>query len=293
MVVELKGAGAASFRQAKAGQFVQIACRDLEKFRQSMPLLRRPLSLSAVRTGSDAMEIAMGPLSSSDAVCFEVIYRIIGPGTEWLSERRQGDWIDVLGPLGNGFSLPRSVDARVVLIGGGIGLPPLFFLADQIKRAGIQSCLGFAGGRDLHHFEGGIHAGYDGENPLAPQLAISHWSRSRTPCNLATDDGSVGYRGSNVQAFAEFLRGDPSWSEAEIYACGPPGMLKAAAMLAEQLGMSCQVCLEAYMSCGIGLCQSCATAVRDPEHPGERGVTKYKLVCTNGPVFDAKTIQWH
>ena len=127
---------------------------------------------------------------------------------------------------------------------------------------------------------------YEGDEPLKPQMVIGQFTRSGVSSIAATDDGSFGYAGSVVEALEEFIEGQKDWGEAYLYACGPYGMLKAAAETARRRNMGCQVCMEAYMACGIGVCQSCVVGWKGD---GER---RYKLVCSDGPVFDSEMINW-
>ena len=120
---------------------------------------------------------------------------------------------------------------------------------------------------------------------------MQQFSRSGTSSIIATDDGSMGYHGNVVEACREILVGNEQWAEAEVFACGPVGMLKAVAGFAREKGNPCQVCMEAYMACGIGLCQSCVVAMKAGAADDVES-KKYKLVCVNGPVFDADKVDW-
>lgn len=279
--LELDGPETSCFADAKAGQFVQLACRDLAEPRCTSPLLRRPFSIAGIDR------------SESGLVRIELIYRIIGPGTGWLADSPIGRKIDMLGPLGNGFTLPAEKDAtKCLLVGGGVGLPPMFFLAQQLAEAGYNDVIGFAGARSGDMFACGLELdSYDPAEPLKPQMPIDRFAASRTASIVATDDGTLGFAGSVSAAIEQFLNERPEWlTNCHIYTCGPDGMLRAIAKLAERSAVPSQVCMEGYMSCGIGLCQSCAVARRSSANNDDQ--TKYKLVCTNGPVFDAQDIMW-
>ncbi len=269
--VELTGTAARVFARTKAGQFVQFSCRNLDETRSPVPLLRRPFSIGGIR--SDGPE-------GDERLSFDVIYQLLGPGTRWLEQRRPNETINLLGPLGNGFSLPQQRQTRVILIGGGVGLPPMFFLANQLFRSGYKEITAFAGIQTAAHFE--------------PEIITRKFDECECPCEISTDDGSYGFHGNAVEALEGFLGKNPDWQPAQLYACGPGVMLKAVAALAQRRGMSCQVCMEAYMSCGIGICQSCAVRVRDKNSAEQAADDKpqYKLVCTNGPVFDSREIMW-
>jgi len=285
MVVELTGSGAEVFATAKAGQFVQFACRDLDNSRLPVPLLRRPFSIAGLCYKEE-------PTKGVDQISIEIIYQVLGPGTRWLAERCQGYTVNILGPLGNGFALPEDKKSPVVLIGGGVGLPPMFFLADQLAQKGYQEVVGFAGVRTWAHLENSIVKDkYQQDVPLEPQSVLQQFNRSGTKSVIATDDGSFGFSGNTVEALGKFLARQDRYQRAQLYACGPEPMLKAAAELAKRLELSCQVCMEAYMACGIGVCQSCVVQIRS-QNNREDGGEGYKLVCTNGPVFDAGKVIW-
>lgn len=224
-------------QQAKPGQFVHIrivSSRD--------PLLRRPLSIAET-------DIQQGTVG--------FIYRVVGLGTQLLAHINQGDTIDCMGPLGNGFEINCH---RPLLIGGGMGTAPLVFLAQRLCPRPMEIILG---GRSRE------------EMFWADVLA--------TLCDnihITTDDGSVGRRGVTIDLLPELLRNN---SYDVIYACGPRPMLGGIAQLACECGVPCQVSLEEHMACGVGACLSCTCA------------TKYggrKKVCADGPVFRAEEVVW-
>jgi dihydroorotate dehydrogenase electron transfer subunit len=289
LTLALTGEAAECFGSAKAGQFIQIACRDLTNPNALMPLLRRPFSIAAVRPDS----------SDKNIILVDIIYRVIGPGTNWLAHNSVGEQVDLLGPIGNGFTLNRRIPSLALLIGGGVGLPPLFFLAQQLARQDKVEIIGFAGARSVDEFAGTLSLNnYQQSEPLKPQMVIEQFSRSGAGSVIATDDGSCGFSGSVVDALQNFLdsqTGDENGpKDIQLFACGPDAMLKAIAQLAQSLSIPCQICMEAYMACGIGLCQSCVVQVRSENEKSKNNDTRptYKLVCSNGPVFDAKTIVW-
>jgi len=291
-VLALKGQAAVVFRQAEPGQFVQLACRDLVKAGTSTPLLRRPFSIAGVADDPTRLSGRIeGTAGGAGVVYFQVIYRIMGPGTKWLAGRGAGDRINLLGPLGHGFKQPRTQKVVHILVGGGVGLPPLFFLADRLAEAHGESVIGIAGARSGELMPCDIvdPQGAGSGDPPAPGLWIAEFARSGTPAIIATDDGSCGYQGTVVEALNDYLDEQGEASAVALYGCGPKPMLKALAELARQRGLDCQVCLEAYMACGIGLCQSCVVPV---QAGGGQGGESYKLVCSHGPVFDAKEIVW-
>lgn len=274
ITMALTGSGVQTFSKARPGQFLQIACRDLKEPRNCSPLLRRPFSIAAVNKSDNGSNTEV-----------QVIYKVLGPGTKWLELRTAGEEIDIIGPLGNGFTLPENKQDYIIMVGGGVGMPPMFFLSDELAKQGYQNNIAIAGAQGGHYFDGILTPETKIHDTATPTMSLDKFSCNKTGCIITTDDGSLGFNGNVAEALDEFLDQQQSWQKATIYACGPGPMLKAIAKLARKRQMTCQVCMEAYMSCGIGLCQSCAVATTN-------GDKKYKLVCTHGPVFDSKTIAW-
>jgi NAD(P)H-flavin reductase len=176
----------------------------------------------------------------------------VGPGTNRLCALRPGDGVWVLGPLGNGFA-PARGGRRPVLAGGGVGIAPLAILYDALGP-GTPTLLGF---RDAPHAEGA---------ELIPGAQV------------ATDDGSVGHHGLVTDLLRADLALDP---HAEVYACGPPPMLEAVRVLAEELEVPAQLALESGMACGFGACFGCVVPTR----------TGYLRLCVDGPVLDAAELE--
>jgi dihydroorotate dehydrogenase electron transfer subunit len=188
-----------------------------------------------------------------------------GPGTRWLTQRRAGDVLDVVGPLGTPFPLP-SGPSPAVLVGGGYGAAPLLPLAQALLAAGspVEFVLGAATSGRLY-----------GE--LAAKRLVGSVS-------VTTDDGSAGTRG----LVTDVLPAAIERIGAEIvYACGPMRMLQAVGELARQRGIRAQVAVEESMACGIGVCMTCVLPVR-----GEDGRSRFVRSCVEGPVFDALAVRW-
>jgi dihydroorotate dehydrogenase electron transfer subunit len=280
------------FPPTRPGQFIQIACRDLiltdsepseihwsaesppdlcdPDFAQPLAVLRRPFSLAGRR---------------GDQI--DIIHRVVGVGTRFLSELKARDEIGILGPLGNIFTLPES-DQLAILVGGGVGIPPMIYLASELTH---HRAVAFAGAlcRDLMPLTVGS----------AP-YQVAEFSNFGIPAILSTDDGSLGFRGFVTQALEEFLdnrlaseiqRG----KEPIIYTCGPEPMMKRVAEIALQRNIPCQVAVERAMACGMGTCQSCCIRVRktDPAKPPLPGSDWcYRLACTDGPIFTAAQLLW-
>ena len=229
-------------KNATPGQFVQIRCSE-----GTDPLLRRPFSVHRI-TGDK----------------IEILYEKIGKGTEVLSQKKSGELFDILGPLGNGFTLPRTPNDKrqtPILIAGGIGVAPLFFLAEELTRKKIKvSVLIGAQTKDLI-------------------LCEKDFRKTGAEVHIATDDGSKGCRGFVSELFKEVLRTTclPAGKRTTIYACGPEPMLRNIAGICRKNEISCEISLEEKMACGIGACLGCAVKVKGGG---------YKLACKDGPVFN-------
>lgn len=224
--------------RARPGQFVNIRVSD-----QPVPLLRRPFSVCTA--------------TSSE---FSVIFNIVGVGTRMLAEKRPGETLDVIGPLGHPFAVDGAFSTAIVA-GGGLGVAPLPLLAGALRSLNKQVQI-YLGARTRSHLMTAL---------------FDH-------AEVATDDGSAGYHGTVVDLLRDRLQ-TASPVSPKLFACGPTPMLKRIAALALELGIWCEASLECVMACGIGLCQGC---------PVERigGPGKYSLVCTEGPVFETRTIRF-
>lgn len=237
------------FDDAVPGQFVTLRAQD-----QDTPLLRRPFSIHRLTvTGGRVTGI-------------EILYRVVGPCTRRFAQLQAGETVNVLGPLGKGFSLPAGC-RRVFLVGGGIGVAPLLFLADRFSSTGIDpagSAL-FLGGRTE-----------------ADLLCRPAFRALGLPVHLSTDDGSVGHHGVITELIEKKLNTDrPDL----ICACGPPAMLAAIGEIAAKRSIPCQVSIETLMACGLGVCLGCAVDTVDAD-------TGYHHTCKDGPVFDARRLKW-
>ena len=223
-------------KSAKCGQFIHVNCG--ESF-----TLRRPISICEI-------------LPEASSIRF--IFDVRGKGTEALSKLNVGDYIDILGTLGNGFSVSSK---KALLLGGGIGTYPLLQLAKEIQPLAVS--LGFRS-KDFVTLE-------DEFKKYTDNLYIS------------TDDGSYGLNGNALSAVEADLK---SGKYEAVYACGPLPMLKALKTLTDMFNIECQISLEERMGCGIGACLCCAVKVEDYTELG----FKHLHVCKNGPVFNAKGV---
>lgn len=223
--------------EAREGQFVHVRCGDLS--------LRRPISICSFDRETSILRLT---------------YIVKGEGTKWLSRRKQGDIVDILGPLGNGFSLNQEYK-NVILVGGGIGVPPMFSLS---RFYGERA-------RAIYGFRNKELIILDGET-----------KENGSKLFITTDDGSFGRKGFVTDELREQIK---LQKPDMIYACGPSVMLRGISAIAIENGIPCQVSMEERMACGVGACLGCATRIKNDD-----GVETYKHVCKDGPVFDAKEV---
>ncbi len=238
---------------AVPGQFLHIRCGE-----GSDPLLRRPISIHSVDRQSGRVKI---------------MFQAVGKGTAWLASRRYG-FIDIIGPLGRGFTMftgeQTGLDCynpRLVVVGGGIGAAPLYFLLQELARMGcVQQVMVLLGAR------------------TANQLLILDAARVLGfNVRVATDDGTTGYRGPVTDLLAEELQRKPDF----VFACGPSPMLKPLCDMLRDAGVPGEVSVEERMACGVGACLSCVCRVKDTG-----GIETYRHVCVDGPVFAAGEVVW-
>lgn len=222
-------------KQAKAGQFVSVYSKD------GANLLPRPISLCEI---------------DKEAGTIRLVYRVVGKGTKEFSQLIAGDTVDVMGPLGNGFTLK---DKRAILIGGGIGIPPMLELAKELN------C------------DKNIVIGFRDETFLVEEL------EQYGEVYIASEDGKTGVQGNVIDAIKEYnIKADI------IYACGPTPMLRAIKEYAFANNMEAQLSLEEKMACGIGACLACVC--KSTEIDGHSHVNN-KRICKDGPVFDAGEVE--
>lgn len=230
------------------GQFVNI-----EVGAGVDPLLRIPLSVSGVER---------------EAGIIEVLYEEVGPKTRVLSQVGPDAVLPTLGPLGKGF-VPPPEDTRVVLVGGGIGVPPLLYWGLELRQQTHQTAL-LVGARTADkHLPSNLLA------PVADAV------------RLATDDGSLGHAGLVTDLLQQELA---EKGPCAVYCCGPHAMMEAVAAICIEAQVPCQVSLEEYMACGIGICVGCAVELATAK--GDTDYGRYARVCVDGPAFDARQIKW-
>lgn len=253
-------------RAATPGSFVHLSCDE------QVPM-RRPLSIMRAHPQRGSIE---------------VLYKIVGPGLAALATRRVGESIKALGPIGNGF-VAHCERPRTLLVGGGVGIPPMVFLAERLREdAGTPwKPLVLMGSEIPFPFRArpstilvpGMPEGVIACMPLLDEWGI--------PSRLASLAGYAGcHEGYVTELAATWLASleRAALSEVEMFACGPTPMLKAAAAVARRFGIACQVALEEFMACAVGGCAGCAVKVLTPNGPA------MKRVCVDGPVFDAKSV---
>lgn len=290
------------FPDALPGQFVQVLCRTpvdndnvfnaevhdaptapqskhvvetarySRQVRSGGPMLRRPFSIAGLRRADHAVELA-------------IMGRVVGPGTAWLGRLRPGDFVSILGPLGRPFTMPNP-DELVLLVAGGIGLPPIRWLAEHAgTRAATCHAIVGAQTRDLLPVTISTSPREDG----SPTRCVEEFSGAGVAAAVTTDDGSCGLRGRVTDALRGLLPDSPAIASTRVYACGPEAMLRGVAELCAARGVACELAMERVMACGMGTCQSCVVPVHDA---ASSTGWRYALCCTEGPVFEGQRVAW-
>ncbi len=281
--LDFTGDAAKAFAHFEPGQFAEldvsnIALPSLEAVPEHLRdtcsrnvLLRRPFSFAQVTAGGKK-------------TAAELLYCVVGPATVRMTTLAAGDKLGLIGPLGRGFRVPEG-KKMLLLVGGGMGTPPLQHLAQALtaKGNGIQ-ILALAGAKTATALP------YERRLDAMSQhlgFSLAEFARYGVESLVATDDGSAGYRGFVTERLLEWIeQSQVTPDKLMICACGPEAMLARTAQIAAEKNIDCQLSMEQRMACGIGLCQSCAIECR-VEGSVE---TVYKLCCEHGPVFDAKEV---
>ena len=251
---------------ATPGSFIHLNCGP------GLPM-RRPLSIMR---------------ASSAEGWIEVLYKVVGHGLAELALRRPGEMLSCLGPIGRGFTA-HAERPRTLMIGGGVGIPPLVFLAETLAlehRGGWKPLLLMGSELPFPFRTGtstisvpGMPPGATGCMPLLEDCGV--------PNRLASLAGYFGCHAGHVTDLARIWLASlapAQLAEVELFACGPEAMLRSTATLARSLGLPCQVSLEENMACAVGGCAGCTVLVQTPDGPA------MKRVCVDGPVFDAATV---
>lgn len=251
-------------QKACPGQFIHIRCSSLND-----PLLRRPLSIHELTPETVG-----------------ILYRVVGKGTALLSRKKGGDELDVIGPLGCGFRT-KPAEEPVVIVAGGMGVAPLLFLAQSLmhgdrhvgakqappqnrraslplQRRNVRMLIGAKSGEFI--------------------LCEEEFRKLGCSVDVATDDGSYGQKGYVSSLFEESIG---KKKPGQVFACGPNAMLREIAIASARRGVDCQVSFENQMGCGVGVCLGCVIRTREKD-----GISGYRRVCRDGPVFDAQTVLW-
>ena len=241
-------------QDVEPGQFISIACPP-----GSAHILRRPFSVHRVhKRGGWASTI-------------EIVFDIRGPGTAYLASLRTHATVDLIGPLGRGFSLPKR-RAHALLVGGGIGAAPLFFLADELRNEGHRvDCI--LGARDAGRLL----------NPIDVRRLASVY-------RMTTEDGSTGERALATEVMSQMIE---RCASEVVYACGPHPMLAAVARICVEAGVPVQVSVEELMGCGYGVCMTCVVPVKRAKPSRGEDPIVYARSCTEGPVFDGAAVVWN
>lgn len=228
----------AAAKAASAGQFANITAPGFT--------LRRPISICGIDKINGTLRF---------------VFEVRGKGTAEIAKLNTGDCMDVLGPLGNGFKLPEG--KKIVVVGGGIGVPPMLGTAKAHEGA-VTAILGFRNYEKI--------------------ILADEFEKAGVKTIICTDDGSVGRKGVVTEPLNEELAGG---DVALVCACGPEPMIKAVVAACDAKGVPCQVSLEQRMGCGVGACVvcSCMTVRNGQEH--------YSRVCKDGPVFDSKEVKFN
>lgn len=236
--------------RSRPGQFVSVAVKG------GGTLLRRPFSIFSVSRH--------GPWAGT----IEIVFDVVGPGTEYLSRLVKHDVVDIVGPLGRPFPIPTQ-PVGCLLVGGGYGAAPLIYLAQALQQQALRV---------------DIAMGAASQDRLFNAIEAKRLSASAV---FTTEDGSFGVQGRVTDVLDRFLGGT---TVGAVYACGPMPMLAAVTQAAREHKVAVQVAVEEAMACGVGVCMSCVLPYRPgPARPGE---VVHLRACVEGPVFNGKRIVW-
>ncbi len=215
----------------------------------------------------------------------EFLYKIVGKGSAYLSTLKRGQRVEVLAPLGKGFTVPEGLKTAI-LVAGGIGVPPIVALAEWIAEGKRHKADGTPNPQPRLKM-----VAFIGGKSREDVLCVQDFQRAGAEVHTVTEDGSMGQKGLVTDVLDRYLLATSHQPPATIYACGPTAMLAAVADVAAKYGLPCQVSMEATMACGFGICMGCAIPVK-PSAGSFQPSASYKLCCKDGPVFDAREIAW-
>jgi dihydroorotate dehydrogenase electron transfer subunit len=246
-------------KSASPGQFVQVKVNS-----GPSPLLRRPFAIFDVQRNGICLYYAVSPTLKevTEYAKRKLQMPPLGSGTPIMADWRRGDKVDIIGPLGRGFKIPR--EKRVILVAGGNGIAALHYLAKKL----------LGGGKEVVLLTGARTSG----ELVLPGI----FKKPKLKVRISTDDGTCGIKGFASQLLSQYLTENPE--SAAVCACGPEEMLKAVARICAEKGLHCQVSTHTRMGCGFGACLGCSIPVRD----FQTGKVRNAKTCTEGPVFDAR-----
>ncbi len=226
-------------KTAKPGQFVALYCNDGSR------MLPRPISICEIDKEGNKLRL---------------VYRVVGKGTDEFSKYHAGAELEIMGPLGNGFPMEKAQGKKVLLVGGGIGVPPMVELAKQLKAEEKNVVAGY---RNLLFLDGEL--------------------KENGNFYVATEDGSTGVKGTVIDAIkTNKIQADV------IYACGPTPMLRAIKEYAQEQGIEAWISMEEKMACGIGACLACVCKTKEKD---EHTNVNNARICKEGPVFNAQEVE--
>jgi dihydroorotate dehydrogenase electron transfer subunit len=250
------------------GQFYNIRCSETTD-----PLLRRPFSLHRLIQDQNLLHI-------------EILYRVIGKGTDWLSKRKKEEILDVVGPLGNGFLMEEDPE-NILLIARGIGIAPLYGLGEEsLKKNKKKKIFLLIGAR------------------LKERIFYEEECKKIGEVFLYTDDGSKGFHGRAPDLLLHLLKHKKLPQDLLLYACGPNLMLKELSEISNRFGLHGRVALETHMACGFGVCLSCVCplkggSIKRNQQWGKPSLLwsedrsrAYSLICQDGPIYDIQEVDW-
>ena len=240
-------------KQIKPGQFVMLKVSE-----DRSPLLRRPFSVYQNCPDNYPEKKKRG--------CLFILYKKVGKGTQKMTALKKGQRVNLIGPLGNGFTLPPLPSSTsIILIGGGVGIVSLYPLAEALRDSKLFVFIGGKNREDI--------------------LCVEDFKKINSAIFIATEDGSLGVKGTVVDLFLTQGRKIKRNNRSYLYTCGPVAMVKTLSKLVNFKNLICQASLETRMGCGFGACWGCVVKTNHPQTP-------YQRVCEDGPVFRLEDILW-
>lgn len=237
-------------RESNPGNFVHIRINE-----NNFPLLRRAFSIHKL---------------VREKGTFDILFKVVGPGTRLLSQKKPGQELDILGPLGNSFSFPKKSSSEILLVAGGMGVAPLLFLASEFSRE--------------KKFDSSKITFLYGVKNKDELLCLRELKNLGLEVLFATEDGTQGFKGMVTQLFLNRMKRSSKPKKVKVFACGPPAMLKSMSQLSRDYDFDCEVSLENHMPCGLGACMGCVVKC------GKKNKFEYKRVCQEGPIFNAQEV---